>query len=124
MINLNQITTTCVPAFIQYGALKGLESRKRIAADIRMQFKLRADVAYSVLSKSKMSFSRPEAPFYLFPKVDGLDSERFALDLLDRGVAVAPGTAFGDFREYFRIALTVGEEKIREGLEKLCEAIP
>jgi len=123
MINLNQITTTCVPAFIQYGALKGLESRKRIAADIRMQFKLRADVAYSVLSKSKMSFSRPEAPFYLFPKVDGLDSERFALDLLDRGVAVAPGTAFGDFREYFRIALTVGEEKIREGLEKLCEAI-
>jgi aspartate/methionine/tyrosine aminotransferase len=37
---------------------------------------------------------------------------------------VAPGTAFGDYREYFRIALTVGEDKIREGLEKLCEALP
>jgi aspartate aminotransferase len=124
MINLNQITTTCVPAFIQYGALKGLESRKRIADDIRRKFKVRADAAYSVLSKSGMRFSRPDAPFYLFPKVDGLDSERFALDLLDRGVAVAPGTAFGDYREYFRIALTVGEDKIREGLEKLCEALP
>jgi aspartate aminotransferase len=124
MIKLNQITTTCVPAFIQYGALKGLESRKRIAEGIRRTFKVRADAAYSVLSGSGMRFSRPDAPFYLFPKVDGLDSERFALDLLDRGVAVAPGTAFGDYREYFRIALTVGEDKIREGLEKLCEALP
>ena len=56
MIKFNQITTTCVPAFIQYGALKGLESRKRIADDIRRTFKVRADAAYSVLSKSKMSF--------------------------------------------------------------------
>ena len=124
MIKLNQITTTCVPAFIQYGALKGLESRKRIADEIREQFRIRAAVATGILSKAKMKFSRPDAPFYLFPKVDGLDSERFALDLLDHGVAVAPGTAFGDYREYFRIALTVGEEKIREGLEKLCEALP
>ena len=124
MIKLNQITTTCVPAFIQYGALKGLESRKKIAKDIRSTFKVRADAAYSVLSKAKMRFSRPDAPFYLFPKVDGLDSERFALDLLDHGVAVAPGTAFGDYREYFRIALTAGEDKIREGLGKLCEALP
>jgi len=46
------------------------------------------------------------------------------LYLLDKGVAVAPGTAFGDYREYVRIALTVNEEKIREGLEKLCEALP
>jgi len=124
MIKLNQITTTCVPAFIQYGALKGLESRRKIADDIREQFRLRADVAIKVLSKAGMRFSRPDAPFYLFPKVDGLDSERFALNLLDRGVAVAPGTAFGDYREYFRIALTVEEEKIREGLETLCEALP
>ena len=124
LIKLNQITTTCVPAFIQYGALKGLESRKEIADEIRKEFKVRADAAYSILSKSKMRFSKPDAPFYLFPKVDGLNSERFALDLLDKGVAIAPGTAFGDYREYFRIALTVGENKIREGLEKLCEALP
>jgi len=124
MIKLNQITTTCVPAFIQYGALRGLESRRKIADDIREKFKLRADVAIKVLSKSGMMFSRPDAPFYLFPKVDGLDSERFTLNLLDKGVAVAPGTAFGDYREYLRISLTVGEEKIREGLETLCEALP
>jgi aspartate aminotransferase len=124
MIKLNQITTTCVPAFIQYGALKGLEYRRKIADDIREQFRLRADAAIKVLSKSKMEFSRPDAPFYLFPKVEGLDSERFALNLLDKGVAVAPGTAFGDYCKYFRIALTVDEEKVRQGLETLCEALP
>ena len=124
MIKLNQITTTCVPAFIQYGALKGLESKKQIADNIRRTFKVRADAAYNMLSKSSLRFSRPDAPFYLFPKVDGLDSERFALNLLDRGIVVAPGTAFGDYREYFRIALTVNEDKIREGLKKLCEALP
>jgi aspartate aminotransferase len=124
MIKLNQITTTCVPAFIQYGAIKGLEYRKEIADNIRKQFKIRAEITYSILSKSRMRFSRPDAPFYLFPQVEGLDSDSFALDLLDNGVAIAPGTAFGDYREYFRIALTVGENKIKEGLEKICEALP
>ncbi len=124
MIKLNQITTTCVPAFIQYGALKGLEFRERIADEIREQFRLRADLACKILSKTKMKFSRPDAPFYLFPKVDGLDSERFALNLLDHGVAVAPGTAFGDYREHFRIALTRPEKEIEEGLEKICEVLP
>jgi len=124
MIKLNQITTTCVPAFIQYGALKGLELRERIAAEIRERFRLRANLACNILSKTKMKFSRPDAPFYLFPKVDGLDSERFALNLLDSGVAIAPGTAFGDYREHFRIALSVPEKDIEEGLGKIYEALP
>jgi aspartate aminotransferase len=124
MIKLNQITTTCVPAFIQYGALKGLESRKKIADEIRRQFRKRADLACSILSEAGMKFSRPDAPFYLFPKVDGLDSVSFALNLLERGVAIAPGTAFGDYPEYFRIALSVPEKEIEEGLRKLCEALP
>jgi aspartate aminotransferase len=123
IIKLNQITTTCVPAFIQYGALKGLESKKRIANEIRRTFRIRADTACKLLSNTNMQFSYPDAPFYLFPKLSGLDSEQFALSLLDKGVAIAPGTAFGDYREYFRIALTVSEDKIKEGLEKICEAL-
>ena len=124
MIKLNQITTTCVPAFIQYGALKGLEFKKKIVNEIREQFRKRVDLACSILSKAKMKFSRPDAPFYLFPRVDGLDSEHFALELLDRGVAIAPGTAFGDYREHFRMALSVPEKQIEEGLRKICEALP
>ena len=123
MMKLNQITLTNVPVFVQEAALKALELRKEIANRIRREYRRRADLACEILSKTKMKISKPDAPFYLFPKYDGLDSERFALDLLDEGVAITPGTAFGDYREHFRIALTVPEEEIELGLKKICEAL-
>lgn len=123
MMKLNQITVTNVPVFVQYAALKALELKEEIVEKIRENYKRRADLACSILSKTKLRFSRPDAPFYVFPKYDGLDSERFAFDLLDMGVAVAPGTAFGDYLEHFRISLTVPEEDIELGLKKICEAL-
>ncbi|MFQ5836249.1 MAG: pyridoxal phosphate-dependent aminotransferase [Candidatus Bathyarchaeia archaeon] len=123
MTKLNQITLTNVPVFVQYAALKALELRQKIAKEIREEYRRRADLACNILSETKMKFSRPDAPFYVFPKYGNLDSESFALNLLDSGVAIAPGTAFGDYREYFRISLTVPEEEIKLGLKKICEAL-
>jgi len=123
MMKLNQITLTNVPVFVQEAALKALELREEIANRIREEYRRRADLACSILSETKVKFSKPDAPFYLFPKYEGLDSERFALDLLNEGVAITPGTAFGDYREHFRIALTVPEEEIELGLKKIFEAL-
>ncbi len=123
MVKLNQITLTNVPVFVQYAALKALELRLTIASQIREDYRRRAELACNILSKTKIRFSRPDAPFYVFPKYDKLDSESFALNLLDNGVAIAPGTAFGDYREHFRIALTVPKEEIKSGLQKICEAL-
>jgi len=123
MVKLNEITLTNVPVFVQQAALKALELRQKIAEEIREDYQRRADLACNILSKTKIRFSRPDAPFYLFPRYDNLDSERFTFDLLDKGVAIAPGTAFGDYREHFRIALTVPEEEIELGLKKICEAL-
>lgn len=123
MVKLNQITLTNVPVFVQQAALKALELKEEIANRIREEYRRRADLACDILSKTKMKFSKPEAAFYVFPKYDGLDSESFALDLLNKGVAITPGTAFGDYQEYFRIALTVPEKEIELGLKKICEAI-
>lgn len=123
IMKLNQITLTNVPVFIQEAALKALELRQEIAKKIQEEYHRRANLAFNLLSESNMKFSRPDAPFYLFPKYDDLDSERFALDLLDKGVAITPGTSFGDYREHFRIALTVPEDEIELGLRKICEAL-
>ena len=120
---LNQITINNVPVFIQEAALKALELQKQIAARIKEEYQERAKMASEILSKTALEFSKPEAPFYVFPKHRGLDSERFTLDLLDKGVAVAPGTAFGDYREHFRISLTAPREEIKTGLDKICEAL-
>ena len=120
---LNQITINNVPVFIQEAALKGLEMQKSLTKTIETEYEERAKMACKTLAKAGLSFTEPEAPFYVFPKRKGLDSEKFALKLLDKGVAVAPGTSFGDYREHFRISLTAPREEITIGLDKISEAL-
>ncbi len=122
LTKLNQITINNVPVFIQDAALKGLELHQRIASKIKAKYQQRAELASTKLSAAGFKFTKPDAPFYVFPKLDGLDSEKFTLNLLDKGVAVAPGTAFGDYREHFRISLTAPDDQIEVGLDKICEA--
>jgi aspartate aminotransferase len=119
---LNQITINNVPVFIQDAALKGLELQKQIASAIKAKYKARADLASAKLAAAGFQFTKPDAPFYVFPKLPGLDGEKFTLDLLDKGVAVAPGTSFGDYREHFRISLTAPDDQIGVALDKICEA--
>jgi aspartate aminotransferase len=120
---LNQITINNVPVFIQEAALKGLEIREKLASKIEKEYAERAKIASKTLSEAGLQFTKPEAPFYVFPKRKGLDSEKFTLQLLDKGVAVAPGTAFGDYREHFRISLTAPREDIKVALSKISEAL-
>jgi aspartate aminotransferase len=120
---LNQITINNVPVFIQEAALKGLEMQKQIATNIKKEYQERARMASKQLRKAGLEFTEPEAPFYVFPRKRGLDSERFTLELLDKGVAVAPGTAFGDYREHFRISLTAPRYEIDKALNIIGEAL-
>ncbi len=120
---LNQITFSNVPVFIQDAALKALEIRNKLTGEIRAVYFNRAKMASEILYDSKLKFSNPDAPFYIFPRQDGLDSEKFAMDILDKGVAIAPGTSFGDYREYFRISLTAPEVDLKAALFKICEAL-
>jgi len=119
----NQITISNVPVFIQDAALKALGLHDTLTKEIKKVYWERAKVASEILSRAKLEFSKPDAPFYVFPRCRGLDSERFALDLLDKGVAVAPGTAFGDYREHFRISLTAPDDDLNLALNKICEAV-
>jgi aspartate aminotransferase len=119
---LNQITFNNVPVFIQDAAMKGLEMHKQIADNIKAKYKQRADLASKKLAAAGFKFTAPDAPFYVFPKRDGLDGEKFTLGLLDKGVAVAPGSSFGDYHEHFRISLTAPDNEIETALDKISEA--
>ena len=120
---LNQITVNNVPVFIQEAGLKALEIGDKLSGKVKKEYEERAKLATKTLAEAGLSFSKPEAPFYVFPKRPGLNSEKFTLDLLDKGVAVAPGTAFGDYREHFRISLTAPRDQIKVALEKISEAL-
>lgn len=120
---LNQITINNVPVFIQEAALKGLEMQEELANKIKNEYQERAKMASRRLKKARFEFTEPQAPFYVFPRKRGLDSERFTMELLDKGVAVAPGTAFGDYRDHFRISLTAPRQEIEVALDRICEAL-
>ncbi len=123
LTKLNQITFNNVPVFIQEAALKALELEKQLATKIRNEYHERAKMTSKKLHAAGLEFTEPQAPFYVFPRKPGLDSERFTLELLDNGVAIAPGTAFGDYREHFRISLTAPREDIAVALDEICEAL-
>jgi len=61
------------------------------------------------------------ATFYLWitcPK--GKSSANFCTELLEKGVVVTPGSGFGKGGEgYFRMALTVPEERLKEALKRM-----
>jgi len=122
IIKLNQITFTNVPVFIQEAALKALELRDQIIKTMREKYRKRAELACKILSNTKLKFTKPEAPFYVFPKFNELNSEVFTFNLLDMGVAVVPGTSFGDYPEHFRISLTAPDDEVELGLKIIAEA--
>lgn len=61
------------------------------------------------------------ATFYLWIKnLPGKSSQETASELMDRGVVVTPGHGFGKNGEgYFRISLTVTEERLKQVLERM-----
>lgn len=68
----------------------------------------------------------PRATFYIWAPVPrGFTSEEFVTYLLEKtGLVVTPGRGFGYYGEgYFRIALTVGEERLQEAMKRFKEAV-
>jgi aspartate aminotransferase len=62
----------------------------------------------------------PEGAFYLFlPTPEGVDENRFVTNLLERGVAVVPGSAFGT-PGYFRLSFsTLSRELVADGAKRI-----
>ncbi len=113
-----EVTTTCVPVFIQRAGVKALEIREEIKKKVVDIYRERVNLALRTLDKSLFDFKKPEGAFYLFVKTGG-DGLEFAEKLLEKGVSVFPGIAFGDYREFIRISLVSSE--LEDGLKRINE---
>ena len=71
----------------------------------------------------KLSVKYPKGTFYAMVNIKGtgMNSEAFAYALLEKEqVAVVPGITYGDACEgYVRIAFTMNEDKIEEGVRRI-----
>uniref|UniRef100_A0A7V4JR57 LL-diaminopimelate aminotransferase n=1 Tax=Thermodesulfobacterium geofontis TaxID=1295609 RepID=A0A7V4JR57_9BACT len=106
---------------IQETGAYALNNLENIVPSLVKIFKKRRDLASSELKKLGYQFIKPSATFYLWVKTPkGFSSQEFCKKVLqDIGVVVTPGVGFGKAGEgYFRIALTVEEERLKEAVQR------
>ncbi len=119
-----------VCSIAQKAALAALAGPDEPVKEMRRIFEKRRDLAMERIGTWKnVRCPRPDGAFYLFVDASAYyngerrDSIQFCQWLLDKAhVAVVPGAAFGDDR-CFRISFAVGDDRLREALERIGEAL-
>ncbi|MDN5347333.1 MAG: LL-diaminopimelate aminotransferase [Clostridia bacterium] len=107
---------------IQYAGIAALKGSMDSVAEVCRIYQERRDILVEGLNSMGWRLNKPKATFYVWaPVPQGYTSESFAEMVLERaGVIVTPGNGYGTFGEgYFRMALTIDKERIREALERL-----
>ena len=119
-------SSSCAAAFTQMAGIEALQSPESDRAVTRMvsEFERRRDLLVDGLNRIPgFSCRRPQGAFYAFPNITGTGIEERELAdrlLVDAGVAVLPGGAFGKAGAgHIRLAYTQGEESLRRALERI-----
>jgi aspartate/methionine/tyrosine aminotransferase len=114
--------------FTQIAGIEALTGAQDRAAEMREEYRSRRDLMVDGLrSIPGVSCRRPAGAFYVFPSIKafGRTSSEMTDILLDQaGVAVLPGSSFGEHGEgYLRLSYATSPENIREGLERMRAAL-
>jgi len=122
MAKLQALCITNVAEPIQYVALRALD------ADTSDNAKIMKERLSLVIKKAKsmqLDFVEPDGAMYLFAKVrkDNFDVASFINNLLDLGVAIAPGEAFGNYQSFVRISACQPEDLLNKGMQIIDETL-
>ena len=111
---------------VQKAGAAALEHSDELVAPIRTELQRRRDAAVAALAQAGFTVDPPKAAMYLWvPLPAGTSSASFAKRALEQnGVVVLPGSAFGPAGEgFFRIALTVGADRLQAAVLRLGETL-
>jgi aspartate/methionine/tyrosine aminotransferase len=119
---------TCVPLFIQDAGVAALRGAQDNVVEMRSEYHSRRDLVVQTLNAIPgLHCTTPDGAFYAFPQISGLrvaNARAFTNTLLEAGVAVLPGTDFGEYGEsHFRISYAAGRDKLIEGLARVRSAV-
>jgi LL-diaminopimelate aminotransferase len=107
---------------VQQAGSATLDHAEELVAPIREELERRRDAGVAALKDAGFTIEPPKAAMYLWvPLPPGVPSATFAQRALEEtGAVVLPGSAFGPAGEgFFRIALTVGVDRLRVAVERL-----
>ncbi len=124
MMKIQLNTTSCPVSFVQKAAVAALKGpRDEVNAMVR-EYQERRDLIHrEINSIPGFSMIKPKATFYAWPNVKrlGVGSKELARRILEEaGVAVLPGTDFGEPGEgYLRFSFATSKEVIRGAMEAI-----
>ncbi|MCL4151300.1 UNVERIFIED_CONTAM: hypothetical protein GTU68_015424 [Idotea baltica] len=128
-----QSQSTSNPASIsQAAAVEALNGDQQCVQDMLVEFKKRHDSVVVKLNAIKgIESLHSDGTFYVFPDIssvianmDGIEDDvAFAEALLvDKGVAIVPGAAFG-LKNHIRLSIATSEENLNNALQRMAEFI-
>ncbi|NOD31510.1 pyridoxal phosphate-dependent aminotransferase [Ruegeria atlantica] len=104
---------------------KAIRDGSEVAPGMAARFSGRATLMADRLeAETDLKVHRPEAGMFALINVSatGLDGEAYAWDLLQAGVAVMPGSAFGDsLKDWVRVALTINDTDFGTAVSRIIE---
>ena len=117
---------SCPSSISQYAGLEALQGPQDEVNKIVKEFEKRRNFIFENLNKLKnMNCFRPGGSFYAFPNVSksNLSGEKFSeVALNDYGVALVPGTSFGDSAKmYIRLSYANSLENIEKAINRLSK---
>lgn len=127
MTKLHQYGIMSAPTTAQYAAIEALKNGDRDVQKMRDEYDMRRRLVVDSFNDMGLSCFEPLGAFYVFPciKTTGLSSEEFCTRLImEKQVAVVPGTAFGDCGNGFiRVSYSYSLKHLKIALERIREFI-
>lgn len=128
-----QSQSTSNPTSIsQSASVAALNGDQQCIQDMLIEFKKRHDMVVERLNAMDgIDSLESDGTFYVFPNISGViarmdginDDLDFAEALLvDKGVAVVPGTAFG-LKNHMRLSIATSEENLKNALDRIADFI-
>ena len=125
MNKIHQYCIMCSPSMAQYAIVEAALNGDAHVEEMRQEYNRRRRVILKGLKDAGLECFEPFGAFYAFPSIKstGLTSQEFCERfLMEKGVAIVPGNAFGDCGEGFvRISYAASMENIQEAMRRLAE---
>ena len=121
MARVQAVAITSVAEPMQQAALAALEVDP--SENIKLM-KRRLDFVCSKLKKMSLRCVEPDGAMYAYPELPKGEDIPLVEKLLEKGVAIAPGSGFGDsYKRFVRISACQPEKMLEKGLDVMASVI-
>lgn len=124
---LQEPIIACVNAASQQAAIAALRGPRDLVGEMVAAYRRRRDLLLAQLDQDEVAYVRPDGAFYAWVSLasyPGSSRELSRRLLAERGVALAPGSAFGASGEgWVRLSLATEEASLLEGAKRLVQFI-